>query len=116
MLKTTDLPSLNLSRIFILNTANTCSASEAFINGLRGIDVEVVLIGQTRGKPYGSTRPIEKATPVSSRITGTSAKYQRSVSSRHQTRSLLGSVTIQRLTQLIQRGIGNANYSVRQSR
>lgn len=54
VLKDTDLPALNLSRIFILSTANTCSASEAFINGLRGIDVEVVLIGgQTCGKPYG---------------------------------------------------------------
>jgi hypothetical protein len=50
----TDLPSLNLSRVFILSTGNTCSASEAFINGLRGIDVEVILIGdQTCGKPYG---------------------------------------------------------------
>lgn len=48
------LPSVALTRIFILATDNTCSASEAVINGLRGIDVEVVLIGgQTCGKPYG---------------------------------------------------------------
>lgn len=48
------LPNLNLSRIFVLTTDNTCSASEAFINGLRGIDVEVIQIGgQTCGKPYG---------------------------------------------------------------
>lgn len=48
------LPSLNLNRVFILSTAGTCSASEALVNGLRGIDVEVVLIGaQTCGKPYG---------------------------------------------------------------
>ncbi|MFL0811004.1 MAG: peptidase [Agarilytica sp.] len=48
------LPSLNLNRVFILASANTCSASEAIINGLRGIDVEVVLIGSgTCGKPYG---------------------------------------------------------------
>ncbi len=48
------LPALNLSRIFILSTGGTCSASEAIINGLRGVDVEVVLIGSTTcGKPYG---------------------------------------------------------------
>ncbi|MGB0893511.1 MAG: S41 family peptidase [Parashewanella sp.] len=48
------LPSLNLKRVFVLATASTCSASEAFINGLRGIDVEVILIGtKTCGKPYG---------------------------------------------------------------
>ena len=50
----TDLPALNLSRVFILSTAETCSASEAVINGLRGIDLEVNLIGsKTCGKPYG---------------------------------------------------------------
>jgi carboxyl-terminal processing protease len=38
----------------VLSTARTCSASEAVINGLRGINVEVVLIGGTTcGKPYG---------------------------------------------------------------
>ena len=48
------LPQLNLSRVFILSTSRTCSASEAIINGLRGIDVEVILIGDTTcGKPYG---------------------------------------------------------------
>ncbi|WP_299080313.1 S41 family peptidase [uncultured Paraglaciecola sp.] len=48
------LPSLDLTRVFILATDNTCSASEAVINGLRGIDVEVVLIGDTTcGKPFG---------------------------------------------------------------
>lgn len=48
------LPSLNLNRVFILSTAGTCSASEAVINGLRGADVEVILIGTTTcGKPYG---------------------------------------------------------------
>ncbi len=50
----TDLPALNLSRVFILSTGDTCSASEAVINGLRGIDLEVNLIGsKTCGKPYG---------------------------------------------------------------
>jgi carboxyl-terminal processing protease len=48
------LPSVNLTRVFILATDSTCSASEAVINGLRGVDVEVVLIGDnTCGKPYG---------------------------------------------------------------
>lgn len=48
------LPTLDLKRIFILSTGLTCSASEAVINGLRGVDVEVVLIGSTScGKPYG---------------------------------------------------------------
>lgn len=50
----TALPSLNLNKVYILSTASTCSASESLINGLRGVDVEVVLIGgQTCGKPYG---------------------------------------------------------------
>lgn len=53
-LTSTSLPNLNLSRIFVLATGNTCSASEAFINGLRGVDAEVILIGdRTCGKPYG---------------------------------------------------------------
>ncbi|RVU35660.1 peptidase [Rheinheimera riviphila] len=49
-----NLPVVGLSRVFVLSTANTCSASEAFINGLRGVDLEVILIGsKTCGKPYG---------------------------------------------------------------
>lgn len=48
------LPTIDLTRVFILATGNTCSASEAVINGLRGIGVEVVLIGDTTcGKPFG---------------------------------------------------------------
>ena len=48
------LPSLGLRRVTLLTTGNTCSASEAIINGLRGVDVEVNLIGGTTcGKPYG---------------------------------------------------------------
>ncbi|MCO1337009.1 S41 family peptidase [Microbulbifer sp. OS29] len=48
------LPTLNLPRLFVLTSENTCSASEAIINGLRGVDVEVVQIGETTcGKPYG---------------------------------------------------------------
>ena len=45
---------LNLSKVYVLTTADTCSASESIINGLRGVDVEVVQIGSTTcGKPYG---------------------------------------------------------------
>lgn len=48
------LPTLNLSRVFVLTGANTCSASESIINGLRGIDIEVYQFGSTTcGKPYG---------------------------------------------------------------
>lgn len=48
------LPTLNLNRVFVLSTGRTCSASEAVINGLRGADVDVILIGtSTCGKPYG---------------------------------------------------------------
>ena len=48
------LPALDLEKVYILSTNRTCSASEALINGLRGIDIEVVLIGgATCGKPYG---------------------------------------------------------------
>ncbi|WP_241651922.1 S41 family peptidase [Pseudoalteromonas phenolica] len=50
------LPSVDLDTVYILSSAGTCSASESLINGLRGIDVNVVLIGgQTCGKPYGFT-------------------------------------------------------------
>ncbi len=50
----TALPSLNLSRVFVLVGAGTCSASEAIVNGLRGVGVQVNLIGAaTCGKPYG---------------------------------------------------------------
>jgi hypothetical protein len=48
------LPSLDLPRVFVLTGPDTCSASESIINGLRGIDVEVIQIGSTTcGKPYG---------------------------------------------------------------
>jgi hypothetical protein len=49
----TQLPYLNLKRVTILTTPGTCSASEAVINSLRGVDVEVNLVGgETCGKPY----------------------------------------------------------------
>jgi carboxyl-terminal processing protease len=47
------LPYLGLKRVTVLATPETCSASEAVVNGLRGIDIEVNLIGGgTCGKPY----------------------------------------------------------------
>ena len=50
------LPQLNLDRVFVLAGPGTCSASESIVNALRGIDVQVVLIGSTTcGKPYGFT-------------------------------------------------------------
>lgn len=48
------LPTLNLERVFVLTGRQTCSASELIINGLRGIGVDVVSIGETTcGKPFG---------------------------------------------------------------
>jgi len=48
------LPTLNLGRVYVLATDSTCSASESIINGLRGIDVDVHIVGSaTCGKPYG---------------------------------------------------------------
>jgi carboxyl-terminal processing protease len=50
----TALPTLNLGRVFVLSSGSTCSASESIVNGLRGIGVDVRLIGGTTcGKPYG---------------------------------------------------------------
>lgn len=50
----TQLPTLDLQRVYVLTGTNTCSASEAIMNGLRGADVEVIQIGSTTcGKPYG---------------------------------------------------------------
>lgn len=48
------LPTLGLSRVFVITGDGTCSASEAFMNALRGVDLEVIQIGEnTCGKPYG---------------------------------------------------------------
>jgi C-terminal processing protease CtpA/Prc len=48
------LPTLDLPRVFVLTGPGTCSASEAIMNGLRGIGVEVIQVGSTTcGKPYG---------------------------------------------------------------
>jgi hypothetical protein len=49
-----NLPHLDLNRVFVLVGGNTCSASEAVINGLLGANITVNLIGHTTcGKPYG---------------------------------------------------------------
>ena len=48
------LPTLNLARVTLLVGAGTCSASESVVNSLRGVGVQVNLIGATTcGKPYG---------------------------------------------------------------
>lgn len=48
------LPTLNLPRVYVLTGSMTCSASESIINGLRGVNVEVIQVGSTTcGKPYG---------------------------------------------------------------
>lgn len=48
------LPTLNLSRVYVLTGGTTCSASESIINGLRGVNLQVIQIGSsTCGKPYG---------------------------------------------------------------
>jgi len=48
------LPQLGLSRVYVLTSGDTCSASEAIINGLRGVGIDVIQIGTTTcGKPYG---------------------------------------------------------------
>jgi len=48
------LPRLGLSQVTVLVGPDTCSASESVINSLRGVDVQVNLVGgATCGKPYG---------------------------------------------------------------
>ncbi len=50
----TPLPTLGLSRVYVITGPNTCSASESIINGLRGVGVQVFQIGSTTcGKPFG---------------------------------------------------------------
>ncbi|MBS0364616.1 MAG: peptidase [Proteobacteria bacterium] len=50
----TPLPYLALPRVYVLTGSGTCSASEAVINGLNGVGVQVTQVGSTTcGKPYG---------------------------------------------------------------
>lgn len=45
---------LNQTRLYVLTTASTASASEVLINSLRGIDMDVIVIGEnTNGKNVG---------------------------------------------------------------
>jgi len=70
------LPYLGLKHVTVLTTADTCSASESVINGLRGIDVQVDIIGGgTCGKPYGFT-PVDNCgtTYFSIQFEGVNAK------------------------------------------
>jgi hypothetical protein len=70
------LPYLGLTHVTLLTSADTCSASEAVINGLRGVDVQVDLVGgATCGKPYGFT-PIDNCgtTYFSIQFQGVNAK------------------------------------------
>jgi len=49
------MQALGLQRVFVLTGPRTCSASEQVINGLRGVGVQVVTVGDTTcGKPVGS--------------------------------------------------------------
>ena len=48
------LPRLGIKRLYVITTDNTASASEMVISGLRGLGVEVILIGTTtEGKNCG---------------------------------------------------------------
>jgi carboxyl-terminal processing protease len=50
----TVLPHLDLARVYVLTGADSCSATESVVNGLRGVGIEVIQIGSTTcGKPYG---------------------------------------------------------------
>lgn len=50
----TPAAALALQRVYVLAGRRTCSASEQVVNGLRGVGVEVVLVGEaTCGKPVG---------------------------------------------------------------
>jgi carboxyl-terminal processing protease len=50
----TPLPTLGLDRVYVITGPGTCSASESIINSLRGVNVQVFLIGSTTcGKPFG---------------------------------------------------------------
>jgi hypothetical protein len=46
--------SLGVRKAYVLAGRRTCSASEQVVNGLRGVGIEVVLVGEsTCGKPFG---------------------------------------------------------------
>jgi C-terminal processing protease CtpA/Prc len=48
------LPTLGLQKVYVLTSSGTCSASEAVMNSLQGVGVQVIQVGTTTcGKPYG---------------------------------------------------------------
>ena len=47
---------LNLDKVYIIVSEHSCNRAEFFINALRGIDVDIILIGEdTCGNPYRRT-------------------------------------------------------------
>lgn len=55
-----DRYALGLGTVYVLCTNNTASASELIVNGLRGVDVEVRLIGQTTNGKNVGMEPVTK--------------------------------------------------------
>ncbi len=54
--KLKEFNSLELDRVFILVSNQSCRVAETLINGLRGIDMEIILIGEpTCGYPYSTS-------------------------------------------------------------
>lgn len=51
---------VGLNRVYVLGTSNTASASELLINGLRGVDIDVRLIGSTTNGKNVGMEPNEK--------------------------------------------------------
>lgn len=51
---------LGLERVYVLSTNNTASASESLINGLRGLDIDVRLIGLTTNGKNAGMEPVTK--------------------------------------------------------
>ena len=48
--------SLELDRVYILVSRQSCRVAETLINGLRGVDIEVILVGEpTCGYPYSTS-------------------------------------------------------------
>ena len=55
-LKRKNFNSLELDRVYILVSRHSCQVAETLINGLRGVNIEVILVGEpTCGYPYSTT-------------------------------------------------------------
>ena len=93
----TPLPQLTLPRVYVLTSQLTCSASESIVNSLRGIGVQVILVGdRTCGKPYGFYRkdncgqayfPIEFQVYNAARASATTRPASRSTAAWPRTRA-----------------------------